>query len=204
MLPSGEKVWTGNDDCKPETWEECKPQTYDAKFTKDMVNCTDSTRIPYCNNCKSILKPITTQSITCKPKSAVQCKPVKRQICSYVKWEDTKQEVVDMCTPDMVWRPKQEISHEKRCLLDSTSQGSGPAFAPLGPDHPRIFNKPRYTTQTQRPSYAPNPTPRPVRPSYNVPTLVREPTYAAPAARGYGSPRSEPLGPKAWLKARNL
>jgi hypothetical protein len=148
------------------------------------------------------LKPITTQSITCKPKSAVQCKPVKRQICSYVKWEDTKQEVVDMCTPDMVWRPKQEISHEKRCLLDSTSQGSGPAFAPLGPDHPRIFNnKPRYTTQTQRPSYAPNPTPRP---SYNVPTLVREPTYAAPAARGYGSPRSEPLGPKAWLKARNL
>ena len=111
-----------------------------------------------------------------------------------------------MCTPDMVWRPKQEISHEKRCLLDSTTDGSGPAFAPLGPDHPRIFNeRPRYTTQTQRPTvYTPNPTPRPVRPSYNVPNLVRESTYAAPAPRGYGRPISEPLGPKEWLKAKNL
>ena len=48
-----------------------------------MVNCTDSTRIPYCNNCNQVLKPITTQSVTCKPKSAVECKPVERQICTY-------------------------------------------------------------------------------------------------------------------------
>ena len=77
------KVWTGNDDCKEETWEECKPHYYEAEFEKDMVKCENSTRIPYCNNCKTVYKPITTQSITCKPKSAVQCKPVKRQICSY-------------------------------------------------------------------------------------------------------------------------
>ena len=77
------KVWTGNDNCKEETWEECKPYTYKANFTKDMVKCVNSTNIPYCNNCKTILKPITTQSITCKPKSAVQCKPVTREICSY-------------------------------------------------------------------------------------------------------------------------
>ena len=77
------KVWTGNDDCKEETWEECKPYRYPAKFEKDMVNCTDSIKIPYCNNCNQVLKPITTQSVTCKPKSAVQCKPVERQICTY-------------------------------------------------------------------------------------------------------------------------
>ena len=77
------QVWTGNDDCKEETWEECKPYRYPAKFEKDMVNCTDSIKIPYCNNCNQVLKPITTQSVTCKPKSAVQCKPVERQICTY-------------------------------------------------------------------------------------------------------------------------
>jgi len=177
-----------------------------------MVNCTDSIRIPYCNNCKTILKSITTQSITCKPKSAVQCKPVTREICKYVEWEDSTQDVFDMCTPDMVWRPKQEISHEKRCLLDSTIDGNVPALPPLGPEHPRIFNNPapvytpRYTTQ--RPTgYTQTPPPRPTRPSYNVPNLVRESTYGAPsprAPRGYGTARGEPLGPSDWLKARNL
>ena len=107
----------------------------------------------------------------------------------------------------MVWRPKQEISHEKRCLLDSDTDGRGPAFEPLGPNHPRIFNeRPRYATQTQRPTpvYIPNPTTRPVRPSNNVPNLVRESTYAVPAPRGYGRPISEPLGPKEWLQAKKL
>ena len=80
------QVWTGNDDCKEETWEECKPYRYPAKFEKDMVNCTDSIKIPYCNNCNQVLKPITTQSVTCKPKSAVQCKPVVRQICQDGKY----------------------------------------------------------------------------------------------------------------------
>ena len=105
-----------------------------------------------------------------------------------------------MCTPDMVWRPKQEISHEKRCLLDATYDGNVPALPPLGPDHPRLYN-PRPTTQQP---YSQTPPPRPTRPSYNVPNLVRESTYGVPAPRGYGIPRSQPLGPADWLKARNL
>ena len=115
-----------------------------------------------------------------------------------------------MCTPDMVWRPKQEISHEKRCLLDNAADGRGPAFEPLGPKHPRIFNNPaptqtpRYTTQRST-GYNQTPPPRPTRPSYNVPNLVQESTYGAPAPRGgYGIPRGQPLGPEAWLKAKNL
>ena len=120
-----------------------------------------------------------------------------------------------MCTPDMVWRPKQSLSHEKRCLLDNAADGRGPAFAPLGPEHPRIFNSkpsthstsysaPSYTTQ-RTPVYTQTPPPRPARPSYNVPNLVKESTYGAPAPRGgYGIPRGQPLGPEAWLKAKNL
>ena len=121
-----------------------------------------------------------------------------------------------MCTPDMVWRPKQELSHEKRCLLDNAADGRGPAFEPLGPKHPRIFNTHSTTQQTKPyvPAPAPYTPPRPVRPVYkprpertpsqNVPNLVRESTYSAPAPRGYGSARAEPLGPSEWLKARNL
>ena len=101
----------------------------------------------------------------------------------------------------MVWRPKQEISHEKRCLLDHTTDGNGPAFAPLGPEHPRLFN-PR--TTTQRP-YSHTPPPRPTRPTttYNVPNTTHRPTYTRPPTYKptYGAPRARPLGPS--YKATN-
>ena len=98
-----------------------------------------------------------------------------------------------MCTPDMVWRPKQEISHEKRCLLDSTADGRGPAFQPLGPKHPRLFN-PRPTTQQ---TYTQTPPPRPTRPSYSPTTYkpsYNVPTYKPTYKSGYGVPRGQPLG----------
>ena len=77
-----------------------------------------------------------------------------------VTWEDSEQIVIDVCTPDMVWRPKQELSHKKRCLLDATYDGNVPALPPLGPEHPRLVNS--------------RPTPYALRPSYNAPNWVRE------------------------------
>jgi hypothetical protein len=88
-----------------------------------------------------------------------------------------------MCTPDMVWRPKQELSHEKRCLLDGTIDGNVPALPPLGPEHPRLFNP---SPTTQRP-YSQTPPPRPTHPT----TYTRPPTYKPT----YGAPRARPLGP---------
>ena len=109
-----------------------------------------------------------------------------------------------MCTPDMVWRPKQEISHEKRCLLDSTIDGNVPALPPLGPEHPRIFNNPapvytpRYTTQ--RPTgYTQTPPPRPTRPTY---VAQRAPTYTPTYKPSYGVRRGRALEPEEWLKAK--
>ena len=78
-----------------------------------------------------------------------------------------------MCTPDVVWKPKQELSHEKRCLLDATIDGNVPALPPLGPEHPRLFN------------------PRTTRP----PTYTRTPTYKPTYKPTYGAPRARPLGP---------
>ena len=100
-----------------------------------------------------------------------------------------------MCTPDMVWRPKQEISHEKRCLLDNAADGRGPAFQPLGPKHPRLFN-PRPTTQQP---YTQTPPPRPTRPTY---VAQRAPTYKPTYKPTYGVRRGRALGPEEWLKAK--
>ena len=107
-----------------------------------------------------------------------------------VTWEDSEQIVIDECTPDMVWKPKQEISHEKRCLLDATIDDNVPALPPLGPEHPRLFN-PRPTTQ--RP-YPQTPPPRPTRPSYNIPNTTRRPIYTPTYKSAYGIPRGRPLG----------
>jgi len=86
------------------------------------VNCTDSIEIPYFN-CTQIKKPIDTTVVTCEPKWTVECKPVivpKRKI---IEWEDSYQYVDDMCEPDMCWIPKQEKTHNKRCLLDDDYDG---------------------------------------------------------------------------------
>ena len=90
-----------------------------------------------------------------------------------------------MCTPDMVWRPRQEISHEKRCLLDATIDGNVPALPPLGPEHPPIFNLP---TTTQR-TYTQTPPPRPT-----YPPTRRPPTYRPTYKSAYGAPLGQPLG----------
>ena len=88
-----------------------------------------------------------------------------------VKWEDSEQIVIDECTPDMVWRPKQDISHEKRCLLDATYDGNVPALPPLGPEHPRLL------------SPSPNPPNRPTSPH------TFKPTYDAPRPTRIQAPK---------------
>jgi len=98
-----------------------------------------------------------------------------------------------------------------RKFWDTYFESCGPAFQPLGPDHPRLFN-PRFTTQ--RP-YSQTPPPRPTHPTtYNVPNTTRRPTYTRPPTykptyrptykSGYGVPIAQPLGPEEWLKAKNL
>ena len=78
-----------------------------------------------------------------------------------------------------------------RKFWDTYFESCGPAFQPLGPDHPRLFN-PRPTTQ--RP-YSQTPPPRPTRPTtYNVPNTTRRPTYTPTYKSAYGIPRGQPLG----------
>jgi hypothetical protein len=125
ISPTGEKVWSGNKDCKPVTWEECTQEPYPAPFEKDMVNCTQGEGTPYCK-CKPVMRQMMTVDYVCEAKSAVKCETTTKPICTEVKWDDIHQVVSDECTTDMVWVPYQDKLHEKRCLLDTNIDGTVP------------------------------------------------------------------------------
>merc|ERR1719347_1471808 len=72
--------------------------------------------------------------MTCKPHAAVECSPVSSQKCVTVKWEESYQEVQPKCETGYVNKPRQEVSHKKKCLLPDTNTAlpSGP-LQPLKP-----------------------------------------------------------------------
>lgn len=173
-IVNGEKVWAGNEDCKPVTWEECTPEPYEADFTKDTVNCTAGKDIPYCNSCKTVLRPIMTTNYICEPKASLKCETVTTRRCTKVRWTDYIQTVVDNCVDDMAWIPFQKKSHEKRCLLDSetgfSTTNTNTGYNPSTPVTTKIpvYNKPQ-PPQTV-PGYG---TPTAPVLSYGIPPLVQ-------------------------------
>lgn len=164
-IENGEKVWSGNKDCYPVTWEECHEEPYEADFIKDTVECYNSTRIPYCNSCKAVKRDIMTTNYVCEAKSSLKCKTHTTKRCVKVKWQDIHQEVADNCVSDMAWIPFQEKSHEKRCLLDPGIDDRVVLAPPIGP------------TPTKRPVYNP--------PSTTQPTPIYH-SKRSHASRGYG------------------
>ena len=41
------KVWTGNEDCEPVTWEDCKLVEKKVPFKVPKITCEDAGQIPY-------------------------------------------------------------------------------------------------------------------------------------------------------------
>ena len=75
------QVWSGNEDCKPVSWEECTKEKYPAKFEKDTVNCTAGNPMPYCNSCKTVWRDIMTVNYICEPKASLKCETVTTRSC---------------------------------------------------------------------------------------------------------------------------
>merc|ERR1719315_696930 len=134
ILPSGEKVWSGNEDCEPVTWNECKLVEYKVPFKVPAIVCVDAEKIPW-NDCKEVYKHQMTSKMTCTPKSAVECSPISSRLCTTFTWQESYQEVVPECETGYISKPRQEVSHKKKCLLPD-SQTSLPS-APLNPLKPK-------------------------------------------------------------------
>jgi|ERR1712212_254278 len=119
VLPNGEKVWSGNEDCEPVTWNECHLEEYDVPFKVPAIVCVDAEFIPW-NDCVETTESQMTSAMTCKPYGAVECTPLTSQLCTSVQWQESHQEVVPNCFTDTVNKPRQEVSHKKKCLLPDT------------------------------------------------------------------------------------
>jgi len=120
VKPSGQKVWDGNEDCEEVTWEECNLVPYQAPFIVPQIDCTAGEIIPW-TDCVDDTKTQMTSKMTCEPKSAVQCSPQTERKCIFVYWEEFRQEPVPECKPASVNKPRQEVSHKKKCLLPDTA-----------------------------------------------------------------------------------
>jgi len=118
VLPSGEKVWSGNDDCKEVTWQECKLIDVEVDFNVTEITCNDGKNVPW-RDCEQTVKEQMTMNVTCKPGAALTCKTINEELCVTVTWDDAYQEVESDCEDIEVSEPYQEVSHKKKCLLSN-------------------------------------------------------------------------------------
>merc|ERR1739848_412985 len=120
VKPSGQKVWDGNEDCEEVTWEECKLVPYFVEFDVPQITCTPDKEIPWMD-CVDDIKTQMTSKMTCEPKSTVSCSPQTTEMCVTVGWEEIRQEPKPECNTDKkFYKPRQEVSHKKKCLLPDT------------------------------------------------------------------------------------
>jgi hypothetical protein len=117
VLANGEKVWSGNEDCEPVTWTECKLVEFDMPFKVPVMNCTEKDEIPW-KDCQEKQKTQMVSNMTCTPKTKVECLPVVKELCTTIHWTESHQEKIEKCDgSSSTWEPYQEVSHKKKCLL---------------------------------------------------------------------------------------
>ena len=76
------KVWAGNDDCKKIVVEECKLVNVTRQFNQTETECiATGSSIPW-TDCEYINKTQSTSVMTCSPKSALECEPVSKTLCT--------------------------------------------------------------------------------------------------------------------------
>jgi len=124
VLPSGEKVWSGNDDCEEVTWQDCNLVDIEVDFNITEIVCVNTTMIPWMD-CEDTVKEQMTMNMKCVPKAALDCRPVTDTICTTVEWKEFHQEVESNCIDIQVNQPWQEVSHKKKCLLANPADHEG-------------------------------------------------------------------------------
>jgi len=117
VLPDGEKVWSGNEDCEPVTWVECKLIEHEVPFKVPEMKCEEKNEIPW-KDCTVQQKTQMVSNMTCTPKTKVECLPVVKKLCTTIRWTESHQEKIEKCDgTTKTWEPFQEVAHKKKCLL---------------------------------------------------------------------------------------
>ena len=81
------------------------------------MNCTEKDEIPW-KDCQVKQKTEMVSSMTCTPKTKIECLPVVKELCTTIRWTESHQEKIEKCDgTTKTWEPFQEVAHKKKCLL---------------------------------------------------------------------------------------
>ena len=85
----GQKVWTGNNDCKNVTWEECKAVERNVTFMVPTMDCTDETHAYMDYEPKPRTEPL--RKTECQGKKEQVCVPITTKSCDTIRYKVCKQ-----------------------------------------------------------------------------------------------------------------
>jgi len=116
ILPSGEKVWDGHEDCKTIYVDDCTLKEVPEIIKVEKPHCTVTSKIPYMTIVpkKEIL---TVYKMECKVLKKNHCEAHTTHECKYIKYTESEEKPHEICDPTYVKVPKQHPVHKKKCLF---------------------------------------------------------------------------------------
>jgi len=124
----GEKIWTGNEECKPITWTKCELKPKNKTFQVMHSICSEDGTVPYDGH-MSVPKDFMVDITNCEVKHAVNCEPVTKKAAAEAKWQECEDVKMDSCEPVDVRKPFQTKIHKKKCLIQQQNPND-PAEVP--------------------------------------------------------------------------
>merc|ERR1711962_539781 len=116
LLPSGKKVWAGNEDCKTIYVDNCILETVPVSIKVEKPVCSVVKKIPFMTIVpKKEIK--TVYKMTCKVLKKNHCEAHTTKECKEIKYIESTEKPHKTCDPTYIKVPKQVLEHKKKCLF---------------------------------------------------------------------------------------
>lgn len=117
----GEKVWSGVEECKDITWEDCWLEPYNVTYPVTGSKCFESdVEMPHLvfENTTSWLE---INHMTCVPQIAMKCETKTKELCEDIWWQECWDEPDTQCFERWQMEPWQKHQHKKKCIFEDGS-----------------------------------------------------------------------------------
>merc|ERR1712096_200976 len=116
---NGNKVWSGEEECSPVTWEECNIVEKEVDFPAVRTKCDTVGTIKWVDYVQQNDATVEELQNRCEVHSAVHCEPATRNACTTVYYtECTVEKTQEECKNFVVHEPFQQKRHQKKCLAN--------------------------------------------------------------------------------------
>ena len=82
----GNQVWTGNEECAPVTWKECRLAPQEVDFEVPHITCEDGEDFIY-DDYIDVTKTQMTNRMECKVKQTTSCQPKISNKCTTIEYQ---------------------------------------------------------------------------------------------------------------------